>query len=93
MAVDPHPDGPPSPAPRLRALAWHWQLLGGGSRRGVTVDMRAVLERKRAALGCPRCQMERLIDDPPWSTLEDVADGRLLSMSMESPEAFAERRS
>jgi len=83
----PAPQDARPPRTAVRALAGHWRLW---RRFRLTVDVRAVLERKRAALGCHRSQMERLIDDPRWSTLEDLGEGRLLSISMESPEAFTE---
>lgn len=49
-----------------------------------------MLERKREALRFHRSQMERLMDDPRWVTLAEVADGRLLPLLLDSREVFVE---
>jgi len=52
------------------------------------VDVAAVLPRKRAALACHRTQMSRIVPDPAWLTLEDVAGGEWLARFFTGEEFF-----
>lgn len=52
------------------------------------VDVRDYLPVKRAALMEHKTQMTRLIDDPAWLTLGDVAGGRFLSCFFHDFELF-----
>ncbi|MBI4879383.1 MAG: PIG-L family deacetylase [Planctomycetes bacterium] len=52
------------------------------------VDVRGVLERKRAALEKHRSQVARLVDDPRWLTLADVAGGAFLRCFFQEREVF-----
>lgn len=51
-----------------------------------------VLAEKRRALEAYASQMTRLVDDPAWATLEDVAGGEFLDCFFEEYEVFWERR-
>lgn len=53
------------------------------------VDVREVLATKRAALEAHRSQMTRLVDDPRWHTLADVAGGEWLQCLLQPYELFA----
>lgn len=50
-----------------------------------------VLEQKRAALAAHRSQMERLVADPRWLTLGDVANGEFLACFFQPWERFFRR--
>jgi LmbE family N-acetylglucosaminyl deacetylase len=50
-----------------------------------------VLERKQEALRQHRSQMQRLLPDPRWLTLPDVAGGDFLSCFFQEYELFSER--
>lgn len=54
----------------------------------LAVDVRAVLERKRAALACHATQMERQLPTPDWRVLGDVADGQWLRLFLTGAEFF-----
>ncbi|WP_181705380.1 PIG-L deacetylase family protein [Chthonobacter rhizosphaerae] len=54
----------------------------------VAVDVRSVLDGKRAALAEHRSQMERQGADPDWPTLRDVAGGDLLACLLQPVEVF-----
>jgi hypothetical protein len=47
-----------------------------------------VLEDKRVALDAYKSQMTRLVDDPGWAVLEDVADGEFLARFFARHELF-----
>lgn len=57
-------------------------------RFNVGVDVRDYFPMKRAALMEHKTQMTRLIDDPAWLTLGDVAGGRFLSCFFRDFELF-----
>lgn len=75
-------------AGRVERWAARRALLGAvdGFRTGV--DVRGVLERKRSALAAHRSQTERLVDDPAWGVLADVAGGRFLARLLGPTEIF-----
>lgn len=50
-----------------------------------------VLEEKRHALDAYASQMTRLVDDPSWTRLEDVAGGEFLKCFFQEYEVFWER--
>ncbi|HPF35744.1 MAG TPA: PIG-L family deacetylase [Candidatus Krumholzibacteria bacterium] len=68
-------------AARLRGLR-----AGDAFRTGVNVE--PVLARKRHALAAHRSQNERLIDDPAWGVLADVAGGEFLARLLGPWEIF-----
>src|SRR5262249_14882902 len=47
-----------------------------------------LLERKRAALAAHRSQVQRLVPDPGWVTLGDIADGDFLACFFRGREIF-----
>jgi LmbE family N-acetylglucosaminyl deacetylase len=51
-----------------------------------------VLDEKRHALDAYASQMTRLVEDPSWATLWDVADGEFLQCFFQEYEVFWERR-
>lgn len=55
----------------------------------VELDIRGVLEVKRAALAEHRSQMSRVNSDPGWATLGDVANGQFLQCFFQPREIFA----
>jgi LmbE family N-acetylglucosaminyl deacetylase len=56
------------------------------------LDIRDVLDIKRAALAAYRSQMTRLKPDPTWATLADVANGQFLQCFFQPTETFATGR-
>jgi len=56
----------------------------------VAVDIGGVVEDKKKALDAYESQMTRLVDDPEWARLEDVADGEFLLRFFERFELFRE---
>jgi len=53
-----------------------------------SVDIRSVLDLKRAALSCHRSQMTRLVADPRWKTLPQMGDGEFLECFFGGYETF-----
>lgn len=56
------------------------------------VDVAAHAEMKRHALDAYASQMTRLVDDPRWSTLPEVAGGRFLELLLRPVERFHRHR-
>ena len=54
------------------------------------VDIGGFLEDKKKALDAYESQMTRLVDDPGWACLEDVAEGEFLLRFFERYELFRE---
>ena len=57
-----------------------------------SVDIRQVLAAKRTALNQHQSQMQKLIDDDDWRTLEDVANGEWLECFFHNYEVFYRHR-
>jgi hypothetical protein len=55
---------------------------------GQNVDIRDVLENKGAALAQHRSQMERIVADERWLTLEQIAEGEFLERFYQPREFF-----
>jgi LmbE family N-acetylglucosaminyl deacetylase len=53
-----------------------------------SVDIRDVLKQKRAALAQHRSQMQKLLSDPRWVTLEQVSSGDFLNCFEQNHEFF-----
>jgi len=58
------------------------------SEFNVKVDVDNVLDRKRSALECHRTQMDELIPDVGWPTLQGVAHGDFLKLFFQKYEYF-----
>jgi LmbE family N-acetylglucosaminyl deacetylase len=58
----------------------------------VRVDIRSVLEVKRAALNQHKTQMERVNGDPGWLTLGDLTNGQFLACFCQAYELFLNYR-
>jgi LmbE family N-acetylglucosaminyl deacetylase len=56
-----------------------------------SVDIRAVRDVKQAALNEHRSQTIKLVDDPDWKRLIDVADGDFLACFFQDREVFRQR--
>ena len=81
---DAEPYGPAGAArQRLGSL---WLALAGGFRHYVPIA--EVLERKRAALDQHASQMRRLMPDPRWKILPEVAGGDFLQCFFQPREVF-----
>ena len=81
------PYGPlPLPRKLARAVVGHWRLW---RRFTLGVALGDALEDKRAAFARHRSQIARLVDDPDWPVLGEVAGGRLLPMLLGELEVFA----
>jgi LmbE family N-acetylglucosaminyl deacetylase len=77
---------------RRRMLRTAWQgRLGTAIAPRLThsIDVSAVLDRKRAALAMHRTQMTRPDGEPGWLTLADVANGEWLDLLLQPVELFA----
>ncbi len=71
---------------RIRTgLVSGWRLLRDFNRK---FPARTFLELKKEALNCYKSQMERIIDDPDWTTLGDVAGGEFLACFFKEMEFF-----
>ncbi len=67
--------------------AWLWRRAAARWTR--VADVAPALAAKRRALQQHRSQMTRLINDPTWATLGDVADGEFLECFFVGFEPFA----
>lgn len=75
--------------PRLRAIARASRARRLARDLSVAVDLGRHLQSKRDALECHQSQVTRLIDDPGWMTLADVAGGAWLARCLGPTEYFA----
>lgn len=62
-----------------------WQLIEEFNSR---VDIESVKARKQLALAQHQTQMKRLVDDPNWGLLKDVAQGEWLECFFQNQEIF-----
>ena len=76
------------PGGRLDRWRLQWRAARALDGFRTAVDVADVLDAKRAALAAHRSQTERLIDDPAWGVLADVADGEFLERLLVPTEIF-----